>query len=358
LAIGAPALAQVSASPAAAVAQPEWRTLVNRARAASWAEFGKPTETRNYKPIYALLDEAESAAKREAGAGSEPHLTVLSQRAIYLGLEGNYDKQLRAAQQTFKLRTAGVDPSSIRYANALMLETGDLTYYHDPHRALGQKLLLQALPILKAHAPITTDELADAWYFYAQQMLTYGWERTARPAVTEDVVTFRREQQPRDIDDYIAIHRMSAEDRAAVGDWYWAEKRYKLALAAAEADPRPEKWHLGRAQLEYGVTLLSMGDPDGAEPYLTQAVASLTRPEANAWSQQILYAQGKLAEAKTASGEKRAKAAAIRQQALETASNGATQQGVMVATPGLAKMLANLKATGVSLGAAAGAAKP
>lgn len=122
--------------------------------------------------------------------------------------------------------------------------------------------------------------------------------------------------------------------------------RYKNVLDAAENDPRPEKRHLGTAQLEYGEALMKMDDPVGAELYLTRAVETLTKPGSNAWSQQIQYAQNKLAEAKAAKVERLARVEAARRKAVETTATEATQRGQIVSTPALAKILGNLKAGG------------
>ncbi len=248
LAGASPVFAQDNAAPTQQVEQPEWEALLRQAVTTFNAEFYRQGgDERNYKPVFAILDKAERSATRQFRAGSDAHITVLHQRAVYLGLAGFYDKQLQLSNQLLKLRTAGIDPQSLAYAKALLLQSTEVTYYNDEHKLFGAKAIVQAWLIMKKFEPVTTDEFADLMYLYATQMVTFGWTRYVRMHSIENTLQFRVSQKPIDTDDYVEILRMSAGDLASIGDIGTAGIRYANALAAAENDPRPEKKHLGRA---------------------------------------------------------------------------------------------------------------
>lgn len=165
LAAASPVLPQEEGPPSPQVAQPEWQTLLKQAITTFNAEFYKSDGAeRNYKPVFVLLDQAERSAKRQFGAGSDPHIAVLHMRAVYLGLTEAYDKQLELSKQLLKYRTAGVDPNSLSYAKALIQQVGEITYYNDEHKLFGAQTLLQANKIMSALGPVNNDDLADAWY--------------------------------------------------------------------------------------------------------------------------------------------------------------------------------------------------
>jgi hypothetical protein len=180
-----------------------------------------------------------------------------------------------------------------------MQQTRELTYYHEEHRKLGVEILLQAQKTMKALGPINSDAQAEAWHMYAERMVWFGWERRARSAFTEEVLAYRTREEPKNLDSYIGIYRMSAADLMSVGNHRLGLERYRIALKAAEDDPRPDKRHLGIGQVVYGEALLQAGDPAAAEVQLAKAIATLTKPGSVQRPQYIEYLRGRLAEAGT-----------------------------------------------------------
>lgn len=340
------AVSQVAAPVAAQAEQAEWLTLLGRASAMFNTEFRKPFDQGNYRGVLAIVDQAERSATRQFGSGSDAYLRVLRARAYYLGFSGDFDKQLQISNKILKLRTAKMDKGSLPYANALTQSVSSLTYYNDNHKIIGAQTLQQARDVLTSLGPIDRDELADAWFFYASQVVFFEGERKDRIGVVSKIADFRASQNPVDVDDYVATYSMLGSDYASVENPVAnrsALVSFRNALTAAENDVRPEKKHLGSAQFYYGDQLLKMGQAAEAETYLKRAVETLTKPGSGAYAQLASYARERLEAAKAAKAGNLAKAEATRRQAVETAATDATRKGEIVSTPALAKLLGSLR---------------
>jgi len=324
------------------------------------AEFyGKPYAERNYDGVLSLAEQAVRSAARQFGAGSGPHLATLRAQARYLGLSASdqkrarYDKQLQIASKIFAFRTAKMDKQSLPYANALVLFCDDLTYYYDPHRAIGIKSLQQAVGILAAKGDIKSADLANSWSSYASTMVAYGGRVEDRISILANVVKFQQSENPMNHDVLIYNMRVLAADYQRIGNMRAALRvRNSSTAVALDNKSSDRRRNIEQTFYEYGDLLLMAGNAGDAERELAFVARSFEQPDSTASAQFKESVQKKLAEAKTLKVELAAKAEAARRAAVKKAATDATQKGEIAPTPALAAMFGKLKTLGVRVDAA------
>lgn len=358
--VATPAAGQVP-TPAPAVEAPapapEWMQLRRQALAEASKAFtahiqnGVPAKVA-YSAALDLDRKTERAAAKAMGEGSPAHQLALGTLAAHLGLAGLYADQLITAKRLFALQTKGVSKTDARYAEALANFASNLTYYEDKHRPIGEQALAQAKTVL-ATLPLPADEAtAQAWNWFAIASPGYGGAVEDQIHGRTVALDYWTAQKPLQADrtfmmaESLAMAYLRAENPLGV------VKARERASDIARADPRPDHPLLGEALLRQAQAMAELpGPPNTVDFYRANALFMLsgaiqaleeqkTKPgllkEAQAERDKILAYQ---AERRVARRTERTAAALA----------AAGQKGDVVATPGLAAVMAKLKSQGVNL---------
>ena len=360
-------LAPLAATPAAGQAPaqaveapapvPEWMQLQRQAAVEARRAFmaylqdDVPAKVA-YKTTIDLDRKAERAAAKAMGEGSPAHLLSLGTLATHLGLAGAYADQLTTAKRAFALQTKGVAQTDARYAVALAQFASNLTYYSDQHRPLGEQALARAKSILVT-LPLPADEAtATAWNWFAIASPGYGG------AVEDEIhgrtvaLDYWTAQTPLQVDRAFLIAENLAIAYLKANNPLGVVKARERASSIARADPRPDHPLLGEAVLRQAQALAALpGPPNIVDFYRANALFMLSGAIRNLEAQQTK--PGLLKEAQ-AEQEKilayQAERRVIRRtERTDAALAAAGQKGDVVATPGLAAIMAKLKSQGVDL---------